>query len=376
MAEHTGPGRKSPGQEKILRRWMKLHLWAVWCLAASALLVELAMAVVTNHAQGFDSPSTADYLVKYLLIPSGLNGLLAAAATLAGFSKSAPVRKYYAVSLALSAESLVLYTIHSIFPAVTALFLVGVLLTTTYGDYLLTTVTALFSLAGAAVSGLFWAWDASKRPVLGSAIDTVDFLLNLLILAGVYVFCLAVIYFERQKNEAILRAEQERASLRQAARKDSLTGLYNRTALREAFDQLEERREKASLVMVDLDRFKALNDTYGHTQGDICLQDTAAALRAEMGENPVFRYGGDEFCALLWGEGAAEAAQRCRRAARRMERTGLCQRYGVSASFGVAEYVPELTAHQLLERADRALYRAKAAHGAVRVYEESMENQT
>ena len=96
----------------------------------------------------------------------------------------------------------------------------------------------------------------------------------------------------------------------------------------------------------------------------------ASILRKAAGEQPVFRYGGDEFCTLLWGCGGEEAAAFCRRVGREMERSWLCVRYGVEASFGVAEYTPGLSAHQLLERADEALYRAKAMRNAVCVWEE------
>ena len=360
-----------PRQEEIIRRWLRLHLCALWCLVGAALAVELAMAVVTHRADGFAPRGMGEYLVKYVVAPSGMNLALALAATaLARTRHGPPALGWYAVSLALTGVNLVLYTIHSIFPAVAALFLVGVLLTTTYGDYALTTATALFSLASMTVSGLFWSWDASKRPVTGSTIETVDFLIQLLILLGVYLLCLAVIYFERRKNAAIVCAEQERLRLWEAARNDSLTGLHNRTALREALDQVEARRETVSFVMIDLDHFKALNDTHGHVQGDACLQHMASILRKTAGEQPVFRYGGDEFCTLLWGCGGEEAAAFCRRVGREMERSGLCVRYGVEASFGVAEYTPGLSAHQLLERADEALYRAKAMRNAVCVWEE------
>ena len=185
-------------------------------------------------------------------------------------------------------------------------------------------------------------------------------------LVGGYGLCLTIIHYERMKNDAIFRSEREQRQLERALRLDGLTGLYNRTALRESFERLEEERpRRAVLAMLDLDRFKQLNDTYGHPRGDACLVQFAGILREGVGGHPIFRYGGDEFCILFQGESVETAARYCRRICGMLEHSELHRRFGMGASVGLAEYVPGLSGQELLARADEALYQAKAAGGGV-----------
>jgi diguanylate cyclase (GGDEF)-like protein len=122
-----------------------------------------------------------------------------------------------------------------------------------------------------------------------------------------------------------------------------------------------------SVVLVDIDHFKHLNDRYGHGAGDLCLKRVAAILTAEMRgpADQAVRYGGEEFLLLLPGQAMADAmriAERARRAieAAAIPNEGVGLRGIVTASFGVAASgVAELTAAELIAAADSALYAAK-----------------
>ena len=149
---------------------------------------------------------------------------------------------------------------------------------------------------------------------------------------------------------------------------DGLTGLANRRAANEALHAEAARAERLetplSVVLADLDGFKDVNDEHGHAVGDAVLRVFAEVLRETLRESDVAgRWGGEEFLVLLPGadeDGAAQLAERVR--ARLAERSipGLPALH-VTASFGVAEYVGETNAEQLLAAADGALYRAKRA---------------
>jgi len=145
---------------------------------------------------------------------------------------------------------------------------------------------------------------------------------------------------------------------------DPLTGLFNRQALFQRGSELLERMDHSSpvsLLLGDLDRFKAVNDRLGHLVGDRVLRDTAAVLRSSLRAfDHIYRYGGEELVVVLPAdiEEAAATAERLRWAVAAAPRPG---GVGLTISFGVAAARPGEELSELIARADRALYAAKAA---------------
>lgn len=156
------------------------------------------------------------------------------------------------------------------------------------------------------------------------------------------------------------------------AQTDSLTGLYNRRCLHEQLPQFlarnEQCGEKIALILVDLDRLKPLNDSSGHAAGDRFISGASAAIRrAIRGSDLACRHGGDEFAIVIPDVQIAEA-RRCAEIIRKSiaALTGEVRAVGgwqASASLGCASSRPDDSAETLLERADDALYVAKAAGG-------------
>ncbi len=154
----------------------------------------------------------------------------------------------------------------------------------------------------------------------------------------------------------------------QSAYTDPLTGLYNRTALNDAFQRewklAQRQRQPLSLLALDIDHFKKINDTYGHAAGDIALIKIAEILRKTVrASDLVFRHGGEEFLVLLNNtgiEGAKLLAERIRKAIAAKDCSDIDPELSITTSIGVASLNhPEETPQQLLKRADDALYRAK-----------------
>jgi len=153
------------------------------------------------------------------------------------------------------------------------------------------------------------------------------------------------------------------------ANHDPLTGLLNRRAFRrqviDALRRAEPGPVAGTLLLMDLDRFKQLNDHFGHLAGDRVLRAFADVLISGLPRDAIIgRFGGDEFCVLLPGVGADEASDHAECMRRATE--GLAVVIGpalirVQVSIGVAELPPGLSFNELLRRADHALYRAKSA---------------
>ena len=151
------------------------------------------------------------------------------------------------------------------------------------------------------------------------------------------------------------------------AQKDPLTGVYNRGALDEALHREigYSRRQSGnlSLVILDIDRFKNINDDYGHIIGDCVLKAVAASIQDCMrSADQLFRYGGEEFVVLMRdtdARGACLLAERIRKAVEGLP----CHCSGadipVTISAGVSTLRADDTAHSLFDQADQALYLAK-----------------
>ena len=156
-----------------------------------------------------------------------------------------------------------------------------------------------------------------------------------------------------------------REKLRNQALRDPLTGLYNRRYMEDSlqrFVRLAERENReVSVVMVDLDHFKRLNDEHGHAFGDQVLRDSAHALVSALRETDIVcRYGGEELVVILPDCNIERAADKAELLRQRIEGLRETHKAEISASFGVAS-IPHTSGGvtDLLAAADAALYKAK-----------------
>nr|WP_321361288.1 diguanylate cyclase [uncultured Hyphomonas sp.] len=161
-----------------------------------------------------------------------------------------------------------------------------------------------------------------------------------------------------------------RETLHEMAMADPLTGLSNRRRMEEKFedalDELKRSGGKISVIMIDVDKFKKFNDTYGHAAGDDVLREVAQVLgRLTREDGLAFRYGGEEFAVLLPGVSADAAADRAEAIRREIEQISIMRGdlviSDISASFGVATTPDHGSGEGLFGLADAALYSSKAS---------------
>jgi diguanylate cyclase (GGDEF)-like protein len=165
-----------------------------------------------------------------------------------------------------------------------------------------------------------------------------------------------------------LAAERDQlvAELDRMARTDPLTALPNRRMLEERLENELHRsarsRRSFALAIVDVDRFKSINDTYGHPAGDEALQQFANALRTHARHADfVARFAGDEFAIILVDVDQTQARAILERMVETLRTIRLANGATLSASVGAALSYPVDSAESILERADAALYQAKQA---------------
>lgn len=181
--------------------------------------------------------------------------------------------------------------------------------------------------------------------------------------------------FRLRAGERILELQRQliatREELRIQATHDALTRIWNRQTIMEMLDlelvRARRSNTEVTVIMVDIDHFKLVNDSYGHLTGDLVLRETVARMKGQIREyDGIGRYGGEEFlivlsdCNLIQG---AEIAEKLRQAvsSRTVSHAGgdisVTASFGVSAS-GAGETVE---ARELIDSADKSLYRAKGA---------------
>lgn len=208
-------------------------------------------------------------------------------------------------------------------------------------------------------------------------------------------------FFQRKRLEAELREANERLEqrvlkrtaelelateqLRHQALHDSLTGLPNRVLLLDRLEQailnMQRKQERFSLLLLDLDGFKEVNDTFGHHIGDLLLARIGIRLRAQLRDSDtIARLGGDEFAVLIRGiSSAADAERVAANLLLSLDQAIIVEGepLAVGVSIGIV-LCPEDGADPatLLRRADVAMYAAKAEHAGIRSYNQGMDQHS
>ena len=156
------------------------------------------------------------------------------------------------------------------------------------------------------------------------------------------------------------------ASMYDSSIRDGLTGLYNRRALEELapkeMARAQRHNDDLAILLIDIDGFKKINDTYGHQVGDSVLRKTAKLiLDATRKEDISFRYGGEEFLVILPATSLEQAAIAASKLRRMIEKANLLPSHVdvCTASFGAAQFNLNDGWEKMLDRADKALYKAK-----------------
>jgi diguanylate cyclase (GGDEF)-like protein len=174
-------------------------------------------------------------------------------------------------------------------------------------------------------------------------------------------------------HHELAEAKIKISELEQLATTDNLTELLNRRGFEEAFDRELDKTERGIsegglLIMIDLDNFKAINDTHGHAAGDEALKLVGETLKQQIRRMDVAaRFGGDEFVLLLSNAGRNRALDRAQGLALKLNSLVLRwqgHEIPVRASIGIKDYTKGDTQEDIFEQADATMYEAKAASKA------------
>ena len=171
----------------------------------------------------------------------------------------------------------------------------------------------------------------------------------------------------RHDNSALISSHNQRAQYEHQATVDALTGVHNRRWMNEAFPRVLHRcalnRQYSTLMVLDIDHFKHVNDSWGHLVGDAALKALANIMQLNLRPHDLLvRYGGEEFAILLPETGVDEArsiAERLRKMVAANEVTSHGVTFKITISVGIAPVIGDNGLEEVFAQADEALYRAK-----------------
>ena len=179
-----------------------------------------------------------------------------------------------------------------------------------------------------------------------------------------HLAAITVIYFLATFQQRLHRAEQVASVMQHLAFTDDLTGIANRRQMEQLVGAETTREARYgrpfSVVLVDIDNFKQVNDTHGHDRGDAVLRELAAQMKSSVrASDRVGRWGGEEFLILAPETRLEDAVALAEHVRERVAAETLAEQHRVTVSSGVATVQPDDTVASLVKRADDALYHAK-----------------
>lgn len=187
---------------------------------------------------------------------------------------------------------------------------------------------------------------------------------NLFWVQSMALFIIPILILSLILCEVLLMQWRYRESIIQKlSQMDPLTNLNNRRSFNDQLRTLHCSNKSYSIIILDLDYFKNINDQYGHAVGDDVLEQVALTLSQNVRETDLLaRYGGEEFIILVHDanmQTCRDIAERCRRAIKHLKIYSSSQALQITASFGIASSISECDSEQIVSYADQALYSAK-----------------
>lgn len=361
-----------------VEHWIHVHFLCAVGGAVILFFLELFGLYGLDH-YGMVNEAVQRYLIRYVLAPGGINAGIIVLGYVLKNCMHPLEHKAMVVSAMLTLLVFVAYTIHFQFSAVAICFSAAIGITIIYGSGLITTLTAMLSIGLKIVSDLFLVWDKAD-PVkrLDDVNDVLNFVISILALLLVYSLSMGILVIERHKQQLSNQVEREKRKLMEQVMIDELTGVYNRNGLRKVFDEIKKQDIRQYIIaMMDMDHFKAINDTHGHAVGDEYLRTFGQVLKQHSGSGiDVFRFGGDEFCAIFQNCTDREVIHICEQIQKEYLASEVCGRIApMTISIGLAVYREEMQPSEMIQMADKALYQAKENRGSIFLYDSAGKNR-
>ena len=347
--------------KKAYDKWRYIIIEYLSYIVFLILFLEIIVFVYFTYT-GIMLSTPQVYFMKYTLFPTGTNiVLLTIGNYLLKKEKISDEIKDYIPILCLVGFCLTIALVHNYFLITASIFMVPLMLSSMYGSKKITTRIFVICTGALLFSAFFDGFDSSNRD---NGMWNINEVIAFILLLSAYLLSNVMMNYAREKEEELRASIIAKYTLEEALKRDPMTGLYNHTEFYRYLEILIEKigtdLKTASLAVIDIDKFKNVNDSYGHEKGNIILVELSKLMTEYCGERGhVCRYGGEEFVIVFPDFTKHEAWILMENIRKQFERKELIPGEHITISSGIAEYEPEITAQKLFEKADAAMYKAK-----------------
>lgn len=354
---------KNPKFEQTYAKWRKSIMKTNVYLVLMILVAETIMFFVLKK-MGMILISNIQYLIKYLIVPSGVNLLI----LLAGWYITKIQRsewKYinYIPVVQQMLLGMVVAAVHCMFRVTMCVFCIPIMLAVIFSDK---KMARNLSFIAAGCLGVVCVY----RHYMGDfAYEDVyiisEAMVTLIIILATNMVCRILIEFQKEKDVAIKKSYQKELEMQEQINRDQKTGLLGASAFSNALfcyaQEAADSKDTFALVMIDIDDFKTINDTFGHANGDIVIRRLAETLKYFFaGKGIPSRFGGEEFTVIIKEHDEKRVQVLLEQFRSEIEK----QRYdfmgkGITVSMGYSMWKEGFTDTVMFEQADTAMYYAK-----------------
>ena len=350
--------------EATYEKWRKMLLQTNIRIAFVVLIVESFMVFVIKGAHLMTQPLPV-YLLDFLIAPTAADFLLLAAGR-AAMKKVSPDSKIinYIPTVQLACICLVVASAHFIFSVTLCVFCVPLFTTVIFSDKTMTRrmgILCCFFLTIVLIHRKY-----SPYRLVHDSYFYEEAIVAFVVLIATIIICDVLIKFQEEKDNIIRQDYLIKLKMQDQLNKDPRTGLYGYAIFMHTLNQMVRRSvntdKKIALAIIDIDSFKAVNDTYGHLKGDQVISALTDLMKSDDSAHRFLaRYGGEEF-AIIFSENEVENAFGY---LEDLRRTFENQRYDftgktITVSIGLAVWQAGWTSEQLFNHADAAMYASKA----------------
>lgn len=356
-----------PDSRMLFQQFRRRIENSAWVLLFLIFLFECCIACIWTLNGWIIEDAPLTYSLKYIVMPTSMNLIVLTLYHYTEYhTKLSTSSKNASLIMSLTFMCFSISLAHNALRIVPLSFILPLFLSAVFADLHLTKQTFFFNslfYICCSIVNFFLAQPENRLFLI------LDIIAGALILIGSYLIAKCILQYEQKTRQRLLEYNEKQDILIEQLRRDPLTNLYNHNSfykiLEETMTRCEEDTCDVQLAMLDIDDFKHINDTYGHTRGDLVLVKLAELMQTHVKEHPnVFaaRYGGEEFC-LLYSEYSLKEAEACvndmRTAFAAMSFPDLMQQH-ITFSAGVVSWRPGFdSTTALIDAADEALYEAK-----------------